>query len=139
MSAVDTSVSTDGTRVSITSDATERSLSIGELSARTGVSHRSLRYYEEQGLLPAQRTAAGHRRYSAGAVDQVLLIQRLFAAGLTSAEIQPLLPGLVGAEDRTDALVEVLREHRRRLQEQIDQQLDTIDILDEVIEYHGQR
>ena len=127
MSAVDTRVSTDGTRVSITSDATERSLSIGELSTRTGVSHRSLRYYEEQGLLPAQRTAAGHRRYAAGAVDQVLLIQRLFAAGLT------------GAEDRTDALVEVLREHRRRLQEQIDQQLDTIDILDEVIEYHGQR
>ena len=127
MSAVDTRVSTDGTRVSITSDATERSLSIGELSTRTGVSHRSLRYYEEQGLLPAQRTAAGHRRYAAGAVDQVLLIQRLFAAGL------------VGAEDRTDALVEVLREHRRRLQEQIDQQLDTIDILDEVIEYHGQR
>ena len=64
---------------------------IGELSARTGVSARSLRYYEEQGLLAPDRTAAGHRRFDAEAVDRVLLVQRLFAAGLSSTEIAPLL------------------------------------------------
>ena len=112
-------------------------LSIGDLSAHTGVSPRSLRYSEEQGLLPAQRTAAGHRRYGQEAVDRVQLVQRLFAAGLTSAEIQPVLPGLIDAEHRTDALVGVLRAHRDRLQQEIDKQIDTIDILDEVIEYHG--
>ena len=72
---------------------------IGELSARTGVSARSLRYYEEQGLLTPARTAAGHRRFDAEAVDRVLLVQRLFAAGLTSTEIAPLLPPLLGRHD----------------------------------------
>lgn len=116
----------------------QTALSIGELSSRTGVSHRSLRYYEEQGLLLPHRTQAGHRRYGQEAVDRVGLVQRLFAAGLTSAEIQPVLPGLVEDGYRTEDLVAVLREHRSRLQQEIASQLDTIDILDEVIEYHGQ-
>ena len=115
----------------------ETLLSIGELSSHTGVSPRSLRYYEEQGVLPARRTPAGHRRYDQEAVDRVALVQRLFAAGLTSTEIRPVLPGLVDQEHRTEALVTTLREHRGRLQQEIAQQLDTIDILDEVIEYHG--
>ncbi|MGP9612660.1 MULTISPECIES: MerR family transcriptional regulator [unclassified Brachybacterium] len=112
--------------------------SIGELSSRTGVSHRSLRYYEEQGLLLAERTPAGHRRYGQEAVDRVGLVQRLFAAGLTSTEIQPVLPGLVREGCRTEDLVAVLSEHRERLRQEIAWQLDTIDILDEVIEFHGQ-
>ncbi|MDN5820371.1 MAG: MerR family transcriptional regulator [Brachybacterium sp.] len=112
-------------------------LSIGELSSHTGVSPRSLRYYEEQGLLSTRRTPAGHRRYGREAVNRVALVQRLFAAGLTSTEIRPVLPGLVDEEHRTDDLVTTLREHRSRLQQEITRQLDTIDILDEVIEYHG--
>ena len=111
-------------------------LSIGDLSERTPASPRSLRYYEEQGLLPARRTAAGHRRYEPEAVDRVLLIQRLFAAGLTSAEIRPVLPGMIDAQHRSAGLVIALRAHRDRLQEKIERQLDTIDILDEVIEEH---
>lgn len=115
------------------------SLSIGELSARTGVSHRSLRYYEEQGLLTTQRTPAGHRRYDQEAADRVALVQRLFAAGLTSTEIRPVLPGLLDEGSRTEDLVTVLREHRARLQRETARQLDTLDILEEVIEYHGHR
>lgn len=118
--------------------AREVALSIGDLSERTGVSPRSLRYYEEQGLLTPQRTAAGHRRFDAEAVDRVLLIQRLFTAGLSSTEIRPVLPGLVDEEHRTGDLVVALSEHRARIQQEIARQLDTIDILDEVIEYHGQ-
>lgn len=37
---------------------------IGELSKYTGVSPRSLRYYEEQGLLTSSRSDAGQRHYS---------------------------------------------------------------------------
>lgn len=120
------------------SSAAEMLLSIGDLSSLTGVSPRSLRYYEEQGLLTAGRTPAGHRRYSRADVDRVALVQRLFAAGLSSTEIRPVLPGMVTEEDRTTDLVSSLREHRDRLQLEITRQLDTIDILDEVIEFHGQ-
>ena len=111
---------------------------IGELSARTGVSARSLRYYEEQGLLAPARTAAGHRRFDAEAVDRVLLVQRLFAAGLTSTEIAPLLPPLLGREDDAGRHgIESLRTHRRELEGRIARLRDTAEILDEVLEEHS--
>ncbi|GAA1490735.1 MerR family DNA-binding transcriptional regulator [Brachybacterium sacelli] len=111
-------------------------LSIGDLGGATGASARSLRYYEEQGLLSPHRTRAGHRRYEREAVDRVALVQRLFAAGMTSAEIRPVLPGMIAEEHRTGDLVESLRGYRERLRQEIARQLDTIDILEEVIDAH---
>ena len=55
---------------------------IGELSERASVSVRALRYYEEQGLLTAERSASGQRHYAEPAVERVRLIQHLYAAGL---------------------------------------------------------
>ena len=55
------------------------SMRIGQLSQATGVSQRSLRYYEEQGLLHPRRTDAGQRLYGADDVDLVVRIQHLFA------------------------------------------------------------
>ena len=107
---------------------------IGELSARTGVSARSLRYYEEQGLLTPARTAAGHRRFDAEAVDRVLLVQRLFAAGLTSTEIAPLLPPLLGRSDGPADLLHSRRAHRPGREARIARHRDTAEILDEVLE-----
>lgn len=110
---------------------------IGELSARTGVSARSLRYYEEQGLLAPIRTAAGHRRFDSEAVDRVLLVQRLFTAGLSSTEIAPLLAPLLGREDDAGRRgIESLRTHRRELEGRIARLRDTAEILDEVLEEH---
>jgi hypothetical protein len=70
----------------------EASMRIGELAALTGVSVRALRYYEEQELLAAERGPGGRRRYPDDAVDRVRLIQRLYAAGLSSRTIRELLP-----------------------------------------------
>jgi DNA-binding transcriptional MerR regulator len=65
---------------------------IGELSQRTGVSPRSLRYYEEQGLLYSSRSATGQRHYPDAAVERVTLIRQLFAAGMASRVIMSVLP-----------------------------------------------
>ncbi|WP_241237453.1 MerR family transcriptional regulator [Brachybacterium saurashtrense] len=112
-------------------------LGIGELSARTGASARSLRYYEQQGLLAAARTAAGHRRYDAEAMDRVLLVQRLLAVGLSSAEISPLLPLLLGRDPAQETGLDALRAHRRELAARIARLQDTAEILDEVLEEHA--
>lgn len=62
--------------------------SIGTLAARSGLSVRALRHYESVGLLPASaRTAAGHRRYTAGDVERLQRIVSLRALGLPLAEI----------------------------------------------------
>ena len=71
---------------------------IGELARRTGVSERSLRYYEQRGLLASERTAGGHRDYPERAVERVIRIQELFAAGLHSAKIAQLLPCMRDAD-----------------------------------------
>ena len=49
---------------------------IGELARKAGTSSRSLRYYEEQGLLSARRTANGHRDYDESDLRLVKEIDR---------------------------------------------------------------
>lgn len=56
---------------------------IGELARRTGVSRRSLRYYEQHGLLHARRGGNDWREYDEPAVDRVRAIAELLASGLT--------------------------------------------------------
>lgn len=65
---------------------------IGELAKAAGVSTRSLRYYEEHGLLSASRGANGYRDYDERAVQVVAFIQDLYRAGLPSEIIRQILP-----------------------------------------------
>lgn len=66
---------------------------IGELARRTGVSTRVLRYYEQRGLLRAERDVNGYRRYDGEqSVETVGRIRELLAAGLNTDDIRELLP-----------------------------------------------
>lgn len=91
---------------------------IGALAAAAGVSVRSLRYYEEQGLLDATRTTSGQRVYDDGAVDRVRLVQQLYAAGLASRTIVTLLP-CVRTGHATPEVFALLGEERDRISERI--------------------
>ncbi len=66
-------------------------LSIGEVCEETGLSARTIRYYEEVGLLPGIRRRNGGRRvYGADELERVRFIQRLKTLGLSLAEIKEL-------------------------------------------------
>lgn len=111
---------------------------IGELARRTGVSERSLRYYEQQGLLASDRTSSGQREYSEVAVDRVIHIQELFAAGLHSRKIAALLPCMRDgdggpAAEATPRLVTELTAERTRLERAIRELASSRDVLDGVI------
>lgn len=111
---------------------------IGELAQRTGVSERSLRYYEERGLLVSDRTPSGQRTYGDEAVDRVVHIQELFAAGLHSTTIATLLPCMRDtdggpADNATPLLVEKLVEQRRKLDATIRELTTSRAVLDDVI------
>ena len=105
---------------------------IGELAAKAGVSERALRYYEEQDLLAPVRSPSGQRHYPDGALDRVLLIQRLYAAGLPSKTIAELLPCIETGES-TPALLDRLSAERDRIAEQIDSLVSTRDRLEYII------
>ncbi len=106
---------------------------IGDLAAAaTGASVRSLRYYEEQGLLSAERTAGGQRSYAASSVERVQLVQQLFAAGLPSRTIVQLLP-CVDAGVATPESFALLVAERDRITAQLAELEAARDRLDEVI------
>ncbi|MBB6672123.1 MerR family transcriptional regulator [Cohnella nanjingensis] len=60
---------------------------ISELSHKTGVSLRSLRYYEEKELLNPARLENGYREYGESDIEKVRIIQLYFSLGLTVNEI----------------------------------------------------
>jgi DNA-binding transcriptional MerR regulator len=66
-------------------------LKIGELALRTNVSVRSLRYYEQQGLLAPIRGENGYREYSDLAEEQVKTIQLYIGLGLSTEQIAHFL------------------------------------------------
>ncbi|MFJ9853178.1 MerR family transcriptional regulator [Streptomyces sp. NPDC101150] len=104
---------------------------IGELAASTEASVRSLRYYEEQGLLTSSRSASGQRHYTEAEVERVRLIQRLYAAGLSSRTISELLPCVdAPSEGNSDAALERMAQERNRLSEHIDELMRTRNALD---------
>ncbi len=64
---------------------------ITEVCRRTGLSARALRFYESRGLLSAQRSAAGQRRYGAAELARLHQITALKAAGFSLTRIGELL------------------------------------------------
>ncbi|MFI5931778.1 MerR family transcriptional regulator [Actinoplanes sp. NPDC051494] len=67
-------------------------MKISDLSAKTGVSARSLRYYEQQGLITAVRRPNGYRDYDDDAVVTVLTIRSLYDLGFPSDLVRTVLP-----------------------------------------------
>jgi MerR family redox-sensitive transcriptional activator SoxR len=59
-----------------------RELTIGELSARSGVSASALRFYEREGLIESHRTDGNQRRYTPVTLRRVALIQAGKSAGI---------------------------------------------------------
>ncbi|MBO0926274.1 MerR family transcriptional regulator [Cellulomonas sp. zg-ZUI199] len=64
---------------------------ISQLAERSGVPATTLRFYDDAGLLPAQRTAAGYRIYDDTAVEQLAFISSAKFLGLALGEIRELL------------------------------------------------
>lgn len=99
----------------------ERIYTIGELSELSGASVRTLRFYEEAGLLDPRRDPVnGYRLYDAGDVDRLQEILLLRGLGFAVRDIGPLLG--MSAMERQAALdrhLDALREQRRRLDDLI--------------------
>jgi MerR family transcriptional regulator, redox-sensitive transcriptional activator SoxR len=95
-------------------------LTIGQLSARSGVATSALRFYESVGLIRAQRTVGNQRRYPRVELRRVAFVRAAQQVGLSLDEIRDALSGLPRERTPTKADWERLsRSWRTRLDEQI--------------------
>ena len=78
---------------------------IGELSRRSRVTVRMLRYYEERGLVSPGRSSNGYRAYDESDVQRVALVSSLIRSGLPTRLILPILdPGAATDADLRPAV-----------------------------------
>ncbi len=106
---------------------------IGELSRRSGVSVRAIRFYERRGVLPAaSRTHAGYRQYAESDVECLAVVRRAQQMGFTLREIKAFLvlhpfsswhtddgSGLSGAHSCMDAVIAATKGKLARLDDEI--------------------
>lgn len=75
-------------------------IQIGEVAERTGLSLRTIRYYEEVGLVvPSARSAGGFRLYAEADVARLMLVRRMKPLGFTLEEMRRLLETLDAVRD----------------------------------------
>jgi len=103
-------------------------LRIGELSRKTGISVRSLRYYEAKQLLKARRRENNYRAFDESAIAQVKTIQMYLGLGLSTDEIAKIIECPVTAEDRQPQPLceKALTLYVNKLQE-IEQQIELLE------------
>ena len=99
-------------------------MNIGEVASETGVTAKSIRYYESINLIPApERTQAGYRQYSDRDVQTLHFIKRSRGLGFSVAEVADLLSLY---QDRERASAEVKGIVETRLSE-IDQKISELE------------
>jgi DNA-binding transcriptional MerR regulator len=115
----------------------ERAVRIGELSARTGVSQRSLRYYEQQGLMTSARAPSGQRHYGDGEVERVAFIRTMLDVGLSTRILAELMPCLDRPTRQTVEQAEAaMRRERARLAAAAEKLLAACEALDSILGAH---
>jgi MerR family gold-responsive transcriptional activator of gol and ges genes len=100
----------------------EQPLRVGQLARATGVPTKTIRYYEQVGVLPfALRSAAGYRQYFRQDVHRLLFVRRARALGLSLAQLRDLKAELEGERCVTmrPRLQRLVTEQLRAIQQQI--------------------
>ncbi|MGZ5418564.1 MAG: helix-turn-helix domain-containing protein [Nocardioides sp.] len=123
------------------SQAPPPAMHIGEVAARTELSQRSLRHWDEVGLLrPSGRTDGGFRLYTEDDVEKILVIRRMKPLGFTLGEMSAAMrdietlhdPDAVGtaeARERLAAILNEANERREKLVRQLAMADEFIDLL----------
>ena len=110
-------------------------MKIGELAEASGVSVRSIRHYDQHGMLASSRSGNGYRAFQPVSVNQVKQIQRLIAAGFSLEEIRSfpecmlLIEGALACPETSetqrrrlailDKQIEMLNKQRSRLRDML--------------------
>ena len=95
-------------------------MKIGELSELAGISTKTIRYYEQIGILPApQRQQNGYRDYSSDTLDTLRFIHSAQAIGLTLGEIREIIALRNNGDAPCTYVLDLIKRHRDDISERI--------------------
>lgn len=95
---------------------------IGELAQKTGVPTKTIRFYEESGVLPEPgRESNGYRTYDRAAVDRLRFIKDAQTAGLRLTEITTILDLRDRGESSCHHTIALLESHLSEVDRQIEE------------------
>lgn len=112
-------------------------LTIGQVSALTGLSTHTLRFYEQEGLLaPVRRDAAGRRVFVQQEVEWLRVCMKLRSSGMPLPEIHRYAQlARQGAGNEAERL-EILRRHEERVRQQVADLQEALDVIHHKVEIY---
>ncbi|HWG11687.1 MAG TPA: MerR family transcriptional regulator [Streptosporangiaceae bacterium] len=99
----------------------ETTWTIGEVSALTGLTTHTLRFYEQEGLFfaPVRRNAAGRRVFTADEVEWLKVCMKLRSSGMPLPEIRHYAQLVLDGPGNEAGRLEVLQRHEAKVQQQV--------------------
>ncbi|TNJ67779.1 MerR family transcriptional regulator [Paenibacillus hemerocallicola] len=109
----------------------QRTYTIKQFAALTGVSEDTLRYYEKIGLLPfAMRKNNGHRYYSAEDEERVMVLLCLKKAGMSLEEISPFMKLPMDEDIQNIPVIrDMLLDYKRKVEGQMRELQKILDVI----------
>ncbi len=116
---------------------TELGLTVGEAAAKVGLTTYTLRWYEQEGLLPAvPRDAAGRRRYRRSDLDRLDLLVRLRATGMPVSDMRRYATLARAGDATVGERARLFEAHRDRVLERIADLRRDLEIVDRKIAWY---
>ncbi|MCO5994837.1 MerR family transcriptional regulator [Actinoallomurus rhizosphaericola] len=113
-------------------------LSIGEVSARTGLTTPTLRFYEQEGLLPpVRRNAAGRRVFTEGDVAWLEVCAKLRSSGMPLPEIRRYAELVREGAGNEAERFEILRRHEAKVQQQVADLQEALSVIHAKVEIYA--
>lgn len=129
-----------------TASGQEPVMHIGEVAARTDLSLRSLRHWEEVGLVqPSGRTDGGFRLYTEADVEKILVIRRMKPLGFSLDQMKSVMTDIenLGRADSDHSTRQAARKHLDEIQQEAAERREKLvrqlSMADEFIELIGER
>jgi DNA-binding transcriptional MerR regulator len=108
---------------------------IGEIADQSGVTAKTIRFWEGEGLLPEPaRTPSGYRDYAPAVVDRLRFIRHAQTAGLALAEIRQVLAISDGGEPPCGHVTDLVHQHLADVENRIRELIETRFTLDHLAE-----
>lgn len=116
----------------------EKTLTIQEVAAETGLSEHTLRYYEKIGLInPVGRAANGHRRYTVNDVGWIAFLNRLRMTGMPITQMQQYAELQRQGDSTIGARLELLRAHREAVLAQLAELNENLAVIEYKIDWYS--